>query len=491
MAANFLHGVETVEVTVGPRPVRAVKTAVIGLVGTAPIHHLTPNLTGEGAGKINQPFLVLSDVDAGKLTGPATLGGYTVPRALDAIFDQGRGTVIVINVFDPAVHKQTVPGEAVTLGSDGTAMLAHDDIITATVKSSDEVTTYTAGVDYTLDRVTGKLTRISAGAIADEASLSVDYDRADPSAITAADIIGGVDVSGDRLGMQGFLNCYNLFGMYPKILLAPVYSTLMSVAVEMEALAAAPKCRAIALVDAPIGTTRDQAISGRGPAGDINFGFSSERVVLCYPHLKVYDAATDGTRLEPYSQRLAGVIAATDDEFGYWYSPSNKVIKGVVGAERDLSAMINDPTSDVNLLNEVGIVTVFNSFGSGLRSWGNRSSAYPASTAQGNFIQTRRTADMIHESLEYAMLQFIDLPINDALIDALLETGNGFIRTLIGRGAVIIGSRVEFDKAKNPAVELAAGHLTFDIVFVPPPPAERITFSSFIDISLLNNLGVR
>ncbi|MDU7589563.1 MAG: phage tail sheath family protein, partial [Acidovorax sp.] len=37
MAANYLHGVETVEVERGPRPVRTVKSAVIGLIGTAPI----------------------------------------------------------------------------------------------------------------------------------------------------------------------------------------------------------------------------------------------------------------------------------------------------------------------------------------------------------------------------------------------------------------------------------------------------------------------
>lgn len=483
MPANFLHGVETVEVIKGPRPVRAVKTAVIGLVGTAPVHHL------DAADRhVNDPYLVLSDRDAGRLAGPA-LTGYTIPQALDAIFDQGRGTVIVINVFDPSVHKTAVTAEAVTLGADGTAQLAHRDIVSAVVKSQDGATTHAAGTDYTLDRVTGLLVRAAGGGIAAGASLTVDYVRADPTKVTAADVIGSVDVAGRRLGMQGFLNCYNLFGMFPKILIAPVYGTQRSVAVELEVLASPAKCRGIALVDAPIGTTRDQAIAGRGPSGAINFGFSSERVVLCYPHLKVYDLATDANRLEPFSQRLAGVIAATDDEFGYWFSPSNKVIKGIVGAERDLSAMINDPTSDVNLLNEAGIVTVFNSFGTGLRTWGNRSSAWPTSTAQGNFILTRRTADMVHESLEYAMLQFIDLPINDALIDGIVETGNGFIRTLISRGALTIGSRCEFDKAKNPPTELAAGHLTFDLIFCPPPPAERITFESFIDIKLLANLG--
>ncbi len=485
MAANFLHGVETIELTAGARPVRAVKTAVIGLVGTAPVHQLDP-----ADARVNQPFLVLSDRDAAACGGPA-LPGYTIPQALDAVFDQGRGTVIVVNVFDPAVHRTAVAAEAVTLGTDGTARLAHGDVIQATVKSQDGTTTHAAGTDYRLDRVTGTITRLTAGAIAAGAGLTVDYTYGDPSKVTAGDIIGSVDVAGNRLGMQALLNSYNLFGMFPKILIAPVYCTQRSVAAELEVLAAASKCRAIALVDAPIGTTRDQAITGRGPGGAINFGFSSERVVLCYPHLKVHDPATDSTRLEPYSQRLAGVIAATDDEFGYWFSPSNKVIKGIVGAERDLSAMINDPASDVNLLNEAGIVTLFNSFGTGLRTWGNRSSAWPASTAQGNFIQTRRTADMVHESLEYAMLQFIDRPITDALIDAIVETGNAFIRTLIGRGALTIGSRAEFNKDKNPPTGLAAGHLTFDLIFCPPPPAERITFESFIDITLLANLGVR
>lgn len=35
MAANYLHGVETIEIETGPRPVKAVKSAVIGLIGTA------------------------------------------------------------------------------------------------------------------------------------------------------------------------------------------------------------------------------------------------------------------------------------------------------------------------------------------------------------------------------------------------------------------------------------------------------------------------
>ncbi|CAG75673.1 bacteriophage tail sheath protein (partial), partial [Pectobacterium atrosepticum SCRI1043] len=36
LAANYLHGVETIEVETGARPVKTVKSAVIGLIGTAP-----------------------------------------------------------------------------------------------------------------------------------------------------------------------------------------------------------------------------------------------------------------------------------------------------------------------------------------------------------------------------------------------------------------------------------------------------------------------
>ena len=83
--------------------------------------------------------------------------------------------------------------------------------------------------------------------------------------------------------------------------------------------------------------------------------------------------------------------------------------------ERNLTSMINDPSSEVNLLNEAGILTVFNSFGSGFRTWGNRNASYPTSTDPTNFINIRRTADIIHESVEYSMLQFIDYPIDNGL----------------------------------------------------------------------------
>ena len=37
MPASFLHGIETIEISTGPVPITVVKSAVIGLVGSAPL----------------------------------------------------------------------------------------------------------------------------------------------------------------------------------------------------------------------------------------------------------------------------------------------------------------------------------------------------------------------------------------------------------------------------------------------------------------------
>jgi phage tail sheath protein FI len=475
MAANFLHGVETIEITKGARSIRQVKTAVVGLIGTAP------------TGAINAPVVVLSDRDAVQFGDAAVAAGFTIPQALDAIFDQGAGTVIVINVCDPAIHRSTVSEEAVTLSTiTHGAKLAHPYVSAVAVKSANGLTTHVLNTDYTVDAENGEVVRVLAGAIPAGASLKVSYEYVDPTLVAPSQVIGTVTAGGQRTGLQALDDTYNRFGFDAKLVLAPVYCTLLSVSTEM--IAMAHKLRAMAILDAPIGVTVQQAVEGRGPAGTINFNTSSERAILCYPHLKVYDLATETERLEPFSQRLAGVICRRDGENGYWWSPSNAEIMGITGVERPITARVNDPQSEANLLNENGVVTLFNSFGTGLRTWGNRSAAWPSLTHPRNFINVRRTADVLHESVEYSMLQFIDYPINDALIDAIKGSVDAFIRTLVSRGALIDGS-CTYDSAKNPSTEIALGHLTFDITFMPPTPCERITFESFIDIELLSSLG--
>ncbi|WP_322080236.1 phage tail sheath subtilisin-like domain-containing protein [Burkholderia cenocepacia] len=473
MAANYLHGVETIEKETGSRPVKVVKSAVIGLIGSAPI------------GPVNTPVQSLSDVDAAQF-GPQ-LAGFTIPQALDAVYDYGSGTVIVINVLDPGIHKSNAPSEVVTFdAATGRAQLAHPAAANLVLKNDSGGTTYAEGTDFTVDLVSGVITRIKTGAIpAGAATVKATYDYADPTKVTAADIIGAVNAAGVRTGMKALKDTYNLYGYFSKILIAPAYCTQNSVSVELEAMAL--QLGAIAYVDAPIGTTLAQALAGRGPAGTINFNTSSDRVRLCYPHVKVYDATTNAERLEPLSSRAAGLRARVDLDKGYWWSSSNQQLVGVTGVERPLSAMIDDPQSDVNMLNEQGITTVFSSYGSGLRLWGNRTAAWPTVTHMRNFENVRRTGDVINESLRYFSLQFTDMPIDQGLIDSLVESVNGFGRKLIGDGA-LLGFKAWFDPARNPKEELAAGHLLINYKYTVPPPLERLTYETEITAEYLLTL---
>lgn len=477
MAANFLHGVETIVLQKGPVPINVVKSAVIGLVGIAP------------KGPVNQLTVVQNAQDAAQFGDEVP--GFNIPQALSAILAQGAGLVLVVNTFDVQDNTVEVDEEVLPATANGKTKFDFAPIPNANGTSGIVIVKGTNTVvdptDYSVDSY-GNLTVLDYTVIPDGTVLKATYNKFDASTVANSQIIGSVDgVTNAKTGFKLFAESFNSLGFVPKILIAPGYSHITAIGAEM--LSAADKYRAIALLDAPAGITPQAAITGRGPAGGVGmFNTSSKRAYLLYPGVKAYNAATDADEVRPYSQYMAGVIAATDLNFGYWYSPSNKEIKGITGVERQLTAAVNDASTEVNLLNEKGITTLFNSFGTGIRTWGNRSAAFPTQTDPANFVNVQRTADIIHESLELAMLQFIDRPINQATIDSIRSSVNAFMRTLVQRGAIVDGE-CTFDKAKNPPTQLAAGHLTFDLVFMPPTPAERITFESFIDINLLKNLA--
>nr|BDD46396.1 tail protein [bacterium] len=472
MTASYLHGVETIEVEKGIRPVKQVKTAVIGVPVVAPIWELDSEYQS-----INELKVVRNMNDAAKYFG-SDKTGYTAYKTFDAIFKQGYGTVIALNVFDPDTHKTSVTDEAKDFGTDDTLTLAHVGVANVVVTNSGGTTTYDETDDYTVDYKTGVITRVETGSITSEESVLIDYDYADPSKVAKEDIIGSDAAT--RTGMYAFKDAFSNFGYNPKILIAPEFSHNTEVWSAM--LPVAENLRAAVLADIDTGKTVDEAIAARGTSGTHNS--SSDRLIICYPRVKI---STDGTTM-PLSVYLSGVMAAKDIKEGYHVSPSNTEIKGIIGLERPLTAAINDPTSEVNALNEAGIVTVFNQFGTGFRTWGNRSAAYPSVTHPKNFINVRRTADVVDESVEYYTLQYLDKNINKALIDAIVESSNAFIRGLIGRGA-LIGGECWFDKENNPDEEMAAGHLVFDRDILPPSPAERISYRSAINVDLYSNVA--
>lgn len=467
---SFLHGSETIEVTKGAVPVTVVKAAVIGLIGTAP------------TGPVNVPTLLLAAADDAQFG--SEVQSFSIPKALAAIRANGAGAVICINVFDPTTMTTAVTAEEHTIAN-GIVQLTHPLVSDLVVKNSAGSTTYTLGTDYTVDAY-GKITCMGT-TLVNEVVVKCYYKKYDSTKVTAASLIGAVEGStGARTGMKCFDLSYNLFGFNPRIFLAPYYSSLSGVAAALATYR--DKYKGFMLIDAPETTTVANAIAGRGPSGAINFNTSSKRDILLFPMMKAYDAATNADENRPYSMFFAGLWAKVVADEGMHVSPSNHQISGITGVERNITASIDDTDAEANTLNAAGITTIFNSYGTGMRTWGNRTAAYPSSTTTRDvFMAVQMTASVIDESIRYAMLQFIDKPADQAWIDSVVETVNQFLRTLVGRGSLVDG-KCWFDPAKNPTVEIAAGHFTFSYSFASPTPGERLTFESHFDINLYKSL---
>lgn len=466
---NYLHGTETVEISSGVTPIQVVRTAVIGLVGTAPL------------GEKNKLILVTNEEDAAKL-GPR-INGFTIPKALKAIFAQGSATVLVVNVFDNTSHITAVTDELVTITNRKAKLaFAHVGSIAPVVTNNAGTTTYVVNTDYKIDEFGAITVLASIATIAEAAVLKVSYQKLNEASFTAALINGSIGAAGERSGFKCFVDAMSTYKFKPKILIAPGFSTLNAVASNM--VIEASNYRGSALIDAPLGTTKANAILGRGVAGTINFNIYNRRPELLYPYLSVYNDVTNANELQPYSQFMAGVISETHNKFGYWFSSSNKPIKGISGTETPISWAANDATTDANKLNEAGITTV----GNGLSTWGNRNSSFPENQTVSSFNSVQAVADILDESVELAAISLIDLPVNKAWIDSVKNSVNLFINTLIGRGALIIGSKCYIDLAKNPIAKLQLGQVVFSIRMMTPIPAERITFEREIDVNLLKNL---
>lgn len=462
----FLHGVETVQLTVGGRQITVVKTAVVMLLGLAP------------KGTAQQLVLVQKDSDLAQFGSP--LDGFTIPQALQDIFAQGGyGTVVVVNVYDSATHDVQITDEVSAAVANRKVKTAYHPSNAVVVKNSAGNTTYVKDTDYTIDEY-GNIKILNA-AITDGLTLKFTYKRLDTTTITSSHLLG--TVSGDtRTGMKLFDQCRAQFGFTGKILICPVYGSIAAVTTGINTYLADVNKRACALIHAPVGTTKANAIAGRGSSGSINFNVQNKRMKLIFPYGKGISPVTGLTVLKEPTASWAGLMCKVDSLEGPHTSESNHELIGITGSELVITDDISDPNSDANALNAVGIATI--STGSGVcQAWGNRNSSYPNNTAIDSFLSVVRISDIISESIEYYSRPFVDKPITKAVIDQIRDDVNNFMRILISRGWLIDG-KCTWDKAKNPNEQMAAGNLVFDYNFLPPPPLERLTYNSFIDIRL-------
>lgn len=288
---------------------------------------------------------------------------------------------------------------------------------------------------------------------------------------TLANVIGGVNAgTGQYEGVHALAGAESVVGHTPRILIAPGWTHQRPeaganpVVSELEGIA--KRLRAMIVADGA-NTTDDAAQTYASDWG------TSGRVYVVDPWVKVLDGE-GAVVVEPSSARVAGVIARTDNDAGFWHSPSNKGITGIIGTARPVDFKLGDAASRANLLNENNVATIIRQ--DGFRLWGNR---VPTDDPKWQFISVRRTADILHESLQRAHLWAVDRNITKTYLEDVADGVNGYIAQMVELGA-LLGGRCFPDPDLNTPASIAEGKVYFNLEFTPPYPAEHITFRSHL-----------
>ena len=446
---QYLHGVEVTEVADGPRPVQASGATVIGIVGTA--------LDVPAGGS----RIVLGPSEASEAYGSEG----TIPAAIRAVHSQGRAPAIaVVNALDPAKHVTAVAKKEYTFDAAGEIQLDHRRLSEVVVTDDAAGTnTWADGADYTVDPAAGKLFRVAASAnIGAGATVYVSYKWVDESTVTTDEVAAAAALLGEAETLEG---------ARPDVLIAPGHSSAVTrtgqkvdgAPVTTALAAVADRIRAIVVADGPA-TNRQDAI-------DYRDSLASRRVFVVDPKVKVL-AAGGAVAEAPASGYVAGLIARIDGEEGWWVSPSNREILGILGTSRFVSFGLGDKDAEANLLNASEVATIVRA--KGFRLWGNRTCSDDPKWA---FLSVVRTNDRINEAVLESHLWAVDRNITRTYVSDVVESVSAYLRDLVAQGA-ILGGRCWADPDLNPDSQVANGELYLDFDFTPSFPAERITFRS-------------
>jgi phage tail sheath protein FI len=280
------------------------------------------------------------------------------------------------------------------------------------------------------------------------------------AAATTTNVIGGVASNGTYTGLKCFLGAESVLGVQPRILIAPGFSHQTAVLTELVVIA--NRLRAVVVADGP-NTTDAAALSYATASG-------SDRVYLVDPSVKVLASGVE--TLQPSSPRVAGLIAKSDNDRGFWWSPSNQEVLGIVGTARPIDFVLGDANARANLLNAGNVATIIRQ--NGFRLWGNRTLSSDPKFA---FLSVRRTADIIQDSILRAHLWAVDRNITRTYLTDVADSVNAYLKSLQAQGAIIGGECIPSADLNTPA-NISAGKVYFDIKFTAPYPAEHITFRS-------------
>lgn len=296
----------------------------------------------------------------------------------------------------------------------------------------------------------------------------VRVNAATTAAETKSNIIGKVDAAtGQYQGIQALIAASSIVKVTPRILIAPGFSDDKAVGDAL--IQVANRVRGMAILDAP-NTNDAAAIAYRQQ-------FGGKRAVVYTPAVKVWDTVSSSEVVQPVSARAAGLWAWSDNERGFWWSPSNIEILGITGLARPIDFIQGDVNSVANYLNAANVNTVIQD--NGFKLWGNHTCA---SDEMWRLISWVRTVDIINDSVQKAHMWAVDRNITKNYVDDVTGSVNAYLRHLSNPDiGALMGGRCWADPNLNTADQIAARKVYFDFDLCPPGVAEHVIFRSHLN----------
>lgn len=448
---------------------------VAAYIGTAPINLIRG---WAAADLVNTPIKLTNMGDAqSKIGYAADWSKFTLCEALAQHFDntvQNIGPIYVVNVLDPATHKKTQATTKTLTLTNKRAEFESATIILDTFAIEDKV----EGTDYTLSYNFAKgtviLTWIGSSV---PASVSATFSEVDPSAVTAADIVGSQTSAGVYTGLFAFKLLYQYFGVVLNILAAPGWSENPTVYTAMVATVNKLNGHWDGFVNADIPLADGSnpiATIAQALAWKSSNGYTAENSKVYWPQIK------DGSgRAFHLSTVATATMLATDlgNDSVPFESPSNKEIMATAQYFGASSTNRGFDQETANTLNEQGVTTACFWAGRWVL-WGPHTAAYSyngSMDARAIFDVNLRMLMHITNGFQLDHGTEIDRPMTPQDRDSVLSAERERLDTLKGIGAIIGDPVVEFVEAENPIGNMVNGDFVWHFNVTNTPPLKSAT----------------
>jgi uncharacterized protein len=436
-------------------------------IGILPVHQLM-----NFGDKVNVPILVNSFSDAVQKCGwnDSNWSQFDLCEAVYAHFRnsiQPIGPIILVNVLDPAVKKQTAQTATVVI-TNGVGEISNDKVILNSCAIASKVLGTDFSVEYSADGSKVIVKAITTLA----ASVTVTFDVVTPNTIVTSDIVGGTSsTTGAKTGIACVDLVYRMFNLIPNILCSPGWSFNPSVDAALKAVSQKINGHWYAWVNSDLVADSNADTIVKAQAWKVANAYTGAGEAPCWPMAK---NATRKFHLSTLATVVMQQVDSSHDGVPY-ETPSNKPID-ITGVCLTSGTDLTYDQVQVNDLNSKGIRTA-TYWGGRWVLWGPHTGAFEF----GKDIDARDKFDSSVRMLYHIMNDFqkrygtkVDMPMSRSMVDTILNDYQIFLDSLISTGALLY-AKIEFTETSNPVSDIVEGDFDFDISTTTTPPGKSIT----------------